>query len=254
MLLQAYDFVHLAKSSGCRLQIGGADQWGNITCGIELCRKMGGPELYGVTTPLLMTQAGTKFGKTDSGTSVGLDPQLTSPYRFYQFWINADDSEVEKYLRLFTLLPLGEIEVIMTEHDRDRGQRVAQKRLAVDVTTWVHGADATRRAENASRVIFGGSLTDLRDADLEPLLADVPSSEVAKTELAAGMPLVDVLVRTQLADSKGAARRLLSQGGVYVNNVRVDDPTRGLSTADLATESMLLLRAGKKSYHVIKVS
>lgn len=255
MLLQAWDFAYLAKEHGCRLQVGGSDQWGNITCGIELSRKMGNPTpLYGAVTPLLMTAAGKKFGKSEAGTSIWLDPGLTSPYRFYQYWINAEDADVEKYLKMFTFLPLDEIGALLAEHDADRGRRLAQKRLAYEVTTWVHGADAARRAEAASGVIFGGSLAELRDADLAALMDDVPATALPRTELDAGLPLVDLLVRVRLAESKAAARRLLQQGGVYINNIKVDDPARAVTPADLATESILLLRAGKKSYHLLKVS
>lgn len=255
MLLQAWDFAYLAKEYGCRLQVGGSDQWGNITCGIELARKLGGrPELFGLTTPLLMTAAGKKFGKSEAGTTVWLDPNRTSPYRFYQYWINTDDADVERYLKMFTFLPLDEIAALVAEHTRDPGRRLAQKRLALEVTAWVHGADAAQRAERASQVLFGGSLADLRDQDLAPLLDDVPSTTIPRAELEAGLPLVDLLPRVKLADSKSAARRLLEQGGVYVNNVRVDRPDRALGPTDLATESMLVLRTGKKSYHILLIA
>lgn len=254
MLLQAWDYAYLARERDCRLQVGGSDQWGNITCGIELARKLGvGKELFALVAPLLMTASGTKFGKTEAGTSVWIDPKATSPYRFYQFWINSEDADVEKYLKMFTFLPLAEIAAIVAENDADRSKRLAQRHLAREVTTWVHGAEATRRVEAASQVLFGGSLAEMTDADLEPLLDDVPSTTVARAELEAGLPLVELLVRVALADSKGAARRLLQQGGVYVNNVRVDDAGRSLGVGDLATESMLLLRAGKKSYHLVRV-
>jgi tyrosyl-tRNA synthetase len=254
MLLQGYDFAHLAREHGCRLQIGGSDQWGNITVGIELSRKMGGPPLFGLVTPLLLTASGKKFGKTEAGTSVWLDPAVTSPYRFFQYWINAEDGDVERYLKMFTFLPLEEIAALMAEHDADRARRLAQRRLAEEVTTWIHGADATRRAIAASQVMFGGSLEALRDEDLAPLLEDLPSTRLPRAELEAGIPLVDLLHRVALADSKGAARRLVAQGGVYVNNVRAADAARTLTVADLATETMLVLRAGKKSYHVVQVA
>jgi tyrosyl-tRNA synthetase len=254
MLLQAYDFVHLARTHGCRLQIGGSDQWGNIVTGIELGRKMGGcPDMYGLVTPLLLDSQGVKFGKSTGGGKVWLDPALTSPYQFYQFWLNTADADVMKYLRMFSFIPLDELAAIETEHAGDLAKRTAQRRLAEDVTRWVHGEDAARRAIAASRVMFGGALDGLGDADLEPLLADVPSSELSRAELDAGVPLVDLLARVKLADSKGAARRLVQQGGVYVNNVRVGDAGRAIGAGDLATESMLVLRAGKKDYHVIRV-
>jgi tyrosyl-tRNA synthetase len=201
MLLQAYDYVQLARTHRCQLQVGGADQWGNIVTGIELGRKMGGcPPMHGLVSPLLLTASGEKFGKSTGGGRVWLDPEMTSPYAFHQFWLNSTDADVEKYLKMFTFIPLEEIDTIVDEHRRDPGKRVAQRRLADDVTTWVHGADATRRAVAAAQVMFGGSLADLHDRDLEPLLADVPSSERTRAELEAGVPLLDLLVGVKLAD------------------------------------------------------
>jgi len=253
MLLQAYDFVHLAKEHGCRLQVGGGDQWGNITTGMELQRKLGRDQLYGLTTPLLLDQQGKKMGKTASGDTVWLDPSLRSPYAFYQYWINTEDADVERFLKIFSLRPLEEIDEITAAHAAAPHKRDGQRTLAEDVTTWVHGADATRRAVAASQVMFGGAVEDLRDQDLEPLLADVPSSSIARDALAAGLPLADLLHQTGLAQSKGAARRLLSGGGAYINNVRITDANRTVTTEDLATESMLVLRAGKKAYHILRV-
>jgi len=254
MLLQAYDFVHLARSHGCRLQVGGSDQWGNITAGIELARRMGGcPPLHGLTVPLLVDASGEKMGKTAAGTKMWLDAGLTSPYAFYQYWINVDDRDVARLLRIFAWRPVDEVEAICAEHAAAPDRRGAQKVLAEEITRWVHGGDATRRAIAASQVMFGGALDDLHDADLEPLLADLPSSTVSADELGGGIPLVDLLARTGLAQSKGAARRLVAQGGVYVNNQRVSDAARTLTSADLGTETMIVLRAGKKSYHLVRV-
>jgi tyrosyl-tRNA synthetase len=255
MLLQGYDFVHLARTRGCRLQIGGGDQWGNITCGTELFRKIEGsdkPPIFGLTSPLLLTAAGTKFGKSEKGQNVWLDATLTSPYHFYQYWFNADDADAEKYLRMFTFLPLDEIAGVMREHDVDRAKRIAQRRLAAEVTTWVHGSDATRRVIAAAQVLFGGSLADLSDADLSPLMGDAPALDVPRDELAAGVPLIDLLVRAGLAESKSEGRRLLTQGGVYLNNVRIEDVARAVTLSDLATESMILLRAGKKKIRIVR--
>ena len=253
MLLQAHDFAVLARTRGCRLQLGGSDQWGNITCGIELTRKLGGPEVYGLVTPLLMTAAGTKFGKTEAGTSVWLDPTLTSPYRFYQFWINTADADVEKYLKMFTFVPLRELAELVREHDADRGRRRAQERLAAEVTAWVHGAEAARAVKAASQVLFGGSLADLPPGALAHLFGEVPSSEVPRAEVDAGLPIVDLLHRVELADSRGAARRLVAQGGVYVNNQRADEH-RVVGAADVGPEGVIVLRAGKKSHHLVKVN
>jgi tyrosyl-tRNA synthetase len=255
MLLQAFDFVHLARTHGCRLQTGASDQWGNITCGIELARKMGlSDALHGMVTPLLTTAAGTKFGKSEAGTSLWLDGAKTSPYRLYQYLVNTEDATIDRYLKLLTLLSLDEIAEVLREHEVDRTKRVAQKRLAREVTAWVHGDDAARGAIAASSVMFGGSLASLRDADLLPLLDELPATTLPRAELEGGVPLLDLLVRVGLCESKGAARRLLDQGGVYVNNVREDKAQRALTASDLATESMLVLRAGKKSYHVVRVA
>ena len=155
MLLQAFDFVHLAEANDCRLQLGGSDQWGNITCGIELQRKMGRKPIFGLVGPLLTTASGGKFGKTAAGTSVWLDRDMTSPYGFYQYWINAEDDDVERYLKMFTLVPLDEIAQIVADHAKDPGRRNAQRRLAQEVTTWVHGEESTRAAEAASEILFG---------------------------------------------------------------------------------------------------
>lgn len=253
MLLQAYDFVHLSKAEGCRLQVGGSDQWGNITAGTELSRKMGGPQLFGLTTPLLLDASGQKMGKTSTGLRIWVDEAQTSPYAFYQYFLNVDDDTVGKLLRVFSWRPLDEIEDLVARHAETPGKREAQRTLAEDVTRWVHGDDKLRRAVAASQVMFGGSLDELTDADLEPLLADVPSSELPRAELDAGVGLADMLARTGLAKSKGAARRLIKQGGVYVNNEREADETASLGGDSLGTETMIVLRAGRKNYHLVKV-
>ncbi len=253
MLLQAYDFVHLAQSHGCRLQVGGGDQWGNITTGMELQRKLGRPPIYGLTTPLLLDPQGNKMGKTAAGDTIWLDPEQCSPYAFYQYWINVEDGDVDRFLRIFSWRPLDEIAELVAAHLEAPHKRAGQRALAEDLTTWVHGADATRRVIAASQVIFGGAIEDLADADLEPLLAEVPSSNMARDELAGGVQLIDLMARTGLAKSKGAARRLVDGGGVYVNNVRVSDGALLLTTEHLATETMMVLRSGKKSYHIVRV-
>ena len=254
MLLQAYDYVHLANTHGCRLQVGGSDQWGNITAGIELSRKMGGEraQLYGMTVPLLLDASGQKMGKTSGGTRVWLDPELTSPYAFYQYWLNTEDGDVDRFLRMFSWRELGEIAELVEAHAEKPHERLGQKTLAEDLTCWVHGREAYTRAVAASRVMFGGSLDELGDRDLEPLLADVPSSELPRNELEAGIPLVDLLHRAELAKSKGEARRLLTGGGVYLNNVREADAERTVTLADLGTETMIVLRSGKKRYHILR--
>ncbi len=254
MLLQGYDFVHLAKTYDCRLQIGGSDQWGNITTGIEMQRKMGRPPLYGLVSPLLVDASGNKMGKTSAGDRVWLDPTLTSPYAFYQYWLNVEDSDVERLLNIFSHRPLDEISDLAKQHASDPQKRIGQRALAKDLTLWVHGAKATTGAIAASQVMFGGSIADLSDDDLRPLLDELPSTSMPRDELAGGISLIDILHQTGLARSKGDARRLASGGGVYINNVRVDDPLKTLTTENLATKHMMILRAGKKKYHIICVT
>lgn len=253
MLLQAYDFVHLAKAHGCKLQLGASDQWGNITAGTELQRKLGRPPVYGMVCPLLLDTEGKKMGKTAAGTSIWLDAERTSPYALYQYCVNIEDDLVEKFLKFFSFKSLDEIAALVAEHNEAPQKRVGQKAIAEELTALVHGEDAARRAIAATQVMFGGSLEELSDADLEPLLADVPSSEIARSELEAGIPLIDLLASTELQKSKGAARRLVSQGGGYVNNVKVEAADKVVTLDDLGTESMIVLRAGRKNYHIVRV-
>ncbi len=252
MLLQAYDYVHLAREHGCRLQVGGSDQWGNITAGIELARKMGVKgSLFGLTAPLLLDSKGQKMGKTAAGTRMWLDPDKTSPYAFYQYWLRTADADVERFLKLFSWRPLDEIAQICAAHKEAEHKRVAQRALAEDMTTWVHGEDALRRAIAASKIVFGGSLENLADADLLPILSDVPSSEMARDTLNTGIELTQLLCDVALTKSKGEARRLISGGGVYINNIRESDTAKRVTLADLGTETMLVLRSGKKKYHIL---
>jgi tyrosyl-tRNA synthetase len=253
MLLQAWDFVHLSRAHGCRLQVGGSDQWGNITAGCELSRKVGGPQLFGLTAPLLLDASGQKMGKTSTGERVWLDPDRTSPYAFYQYWLNVDDASAIKFLKMFSLRPLGELAAIEASHDADRSKRLAQRTLAQDLTDWVHGASGVARAERASAVMFGGSLDGLGDDDLAPLGADVGVCTVTAAQLAAGLPLVDLLVSAELASSKGEARRLITGGGVYVNNVRAGAVDAVVGEGDRGTPSYVFLRSGKKKYRLVHV-
>jgi tyrosyl-tRNA synthetase len=252
MLLQAFDFVHLSKAHGCRLQAGGSDQYGNITAGCELSRKMGGPQLYGLTAPLLLDSTGQKMGKTSTGERVWLDAQRTSPYAFYQYWLNVADDDVPRLLRLFSLKSLSEIEEILRTHDADRSQRVGQRELARGMTSWVHGEDELARVEEASRVMFGGSLDGVQAGTLELLASVVPVVEVPRSELSSGIGIVDLLSRT-VAESKSAARRLVQQGGAYVNNVRIGDLEHKVTTEHLATPTMLVVRGGRKDYRLVRV-
>jgi tyrosyl-tRNA synthetase len=252
MLLQAFDFVHLAKAHGCRLQVGGSDQYGNITAGCELARKLGMAQLYGLTAPLLLDSAGQKMGKTSTGERIWLDPVKTGAYAFYQYWFNVADEDAPRLLRLFSLRPLTELAELVRAHDADRAKRTAQRELARALTAWVHGEASIARVEAASRVMFGGELAGLTDADLAQLAGTVPTVEVARGDLEAGVTIVDLLART-VADSKGAARRLVTQGGAYLNNVRIADVERTVTLADLATETMLVVRGGKKDYRLVRV-
>jgi tyrosyl-tRNA synthetase len=247
MLLQAFDFVHLSRAYGCRLQVGGSDQYGNITAGCELSRKMGGAQLYGLTAPLLLDSAGQKMGKTSTGERVWLDAERTSPYAFYQYFFNVTDEEAPRLLKLFSFRPLAEIDELARTHDADRAQRLAQREL----TTWVHGADETARVEEASRILFGGSLENVQERTLELLTKVVPVVEVERRELEAGIGVVDLLCRT-VAESKSAARRLVQQGGAYVNNVRVTDAERKIGAADLVTPTLLIVRGGRKDYRLVR--
>jgi tyrosyl-tRNA synthetase len=253
MLLQAFDFVQLAKLHGCRLQVGGSDQYGNITAGCELQHKLRGPKVFGMTAPLLLDPSGDKMGKTSTGERIWLDPQRTTPYAFYQYWLNRQDDETGRLLKLFSLRPLADLEQILRDHDADRSRRGAQRELARTMTAWVHGADVIARVETASRVMFGDALDGLTDADLGVLAGTVPTVELPRTELASGVGIIDLLART-IADSKGAARRLVTQGGAYVNNQRITQVEHQVTTAHLATETMLVVRGGKKDYCLVKVT
>jgi tyrosyl-tRNA synthetase len=250
MLLQAFDFVHLSRVHGCRLQVGGSDQYGNITAGCELSRKMGGPQLFGLTAPLLLDSTGQKMGKTSTGERVWLDPARTSPYAFYQYFFNTTDEEAPRLLRLFSFRPLAEIDELLRAHEADRSQRHAQRELARDMTGWVHPGE-TPRVEEASRIVFGGSLEGVQAGTLELLASVVPVVEVERSDLVAGIGIVDLLSRT-VADSKSAARRLVQQGGAYVNNVRVTDAERKVTVGDLVTPTMLVVRGGRKDYRLVK--
>lgn len=251
-LLQAYDFFHLKKTFGCELQIGGSDQWGNLTAGTDLIRKKLGPDAtaWGWTFPLITKSDGTKFGKTASG-AVWLDPQKTSPYRLYQFFVNTEDAKVCEYLRKFTFLTREQIEPLEAAHAANPGAREAHRALAREVTTLVHGADALAGALKASEILFGGSLDGVTETIFNDVVGEVPTKELERAKLdGAGAPIADLVVLAGLESSKGAARKSLEAGGVYLNNVRVDH-TRAVTAADLLFGKHLLLRKGKKSYAVL---
>jgi tyrosyl-tRNA synthetase len=252
MLLQAFDFVQLSRSHNCRLQVGGSDQWGNITAGVELSHKLGGPRLYGLVAPLLLDANGVKMGKTSTGERIWLDPERTTAFDFYKYWFNVSDAEAPNLVKMFSTRPLDELTELLAEHDRDRAKRLAQRELARALTAWVHGDAAVISVEAANRVMFGGELEGLHDADLAQLAKTISVVEVGYAELEAGIPIVDLLART-VESSKGAARRLVQQNGAYINNKRVTDIDRKITLIDLATESMLVVRSGKKDYCLVRV-
>lgn len=253
MLLQSYDFLHLHDVEGCKLQTGGSDQWGNITAGVELVRRVRGSQVFGMVYPLITKSDGTKFGKTESG-SVWLKPERTSPYRFYQFWLNTDDRDVVNYLKFFSFLSQTEIEALAATVAEHPEQREAQRVLAQEVTGLVHGPTALSRAEQASQALFGGDITGLPGEDIQDIFAEVPSSELPKTQLEGeGLRIVDLLVNTGFMKSKGEARRAIAEGGVYLNNQRVAEPNQTTTLNKLLDGRFLVLRRGRKNYHLIKV-
>ncbi len=250
MLLQAFDFLQLYDAHSCKIQAGGSDQWGNITAGIELIRRMRAEQAFGITFPLLATSSGEKFGKS-AGNAVWLDKNKTSPYQFYQYWINTDDRDVERFLKLFTFLEITEIAELCSKPPE---LRVAQKKLAEEVTRIVHGEEALVQASKASNVLFGEEIGGLKDRDLAEIFADVPSFIVEAASLASGLRVTDAMVRSGAAKSKGDATRLIAGGGVYLNNRRVSAPDAQLRWQDLASETMFVLRVGKKSYYLGRVN
>ncbi len=251
VLLQAYDFLHLNRTYGCRLQIGGSDQWGNIVAGMDLTSRLEQAETFGLTFPLVEKSDGTKFGKTESGT-IWLDAARTSPYKFYQFWINQADSDMPRWLRTFTFLSQEEVAALEDEL-RDRpDQRSAQKRLAEVVTSMVHGNDALQNAIRASQAMFGGSLAGLDVATLEDIFSEMPSSELPREALNGDRLLIDVLVETGIFKSKGEARRLVQSGGLYLNNERVGADDVKLTPDAVISGAISVVRTGKKSYHLLK--
>jgi len=253
MLLQAYDFLVLYDRYNCTLQMGGSDQWGNITAGIDLIRRLRGARVHGLVLPLITSASGVKFGKTEAGT-IWLDPELTSPYRFYQFWLNTDDRDVVQYLKYFTLLPRERIEELGQAVATAPEKREAQRTLAREVTRMVHGEDALARAERASMVLFGGEIEGVSAREIAEIFEDVPSTEVTKAELEGeGVSLIELLVKCGVATSRSDARRLIQGGGIYVNNRRVTDIERNVTLTDSIEGQFIILRKGRKNYHLVKV-
>jgi len=259
-LLQAYDFYYLAKTHGCRLQVGGADQWGNITAGIELIRRMGAGEGHGLTTPLITRPDGSKFGKTATGENIWLDAQKTSPYKLYQFCLNQPDDEMPNLLYTFSLQPVEAIEALLTEHAAQPGARKAQRALAEELTVFLHGREALAGVETASRVVFGKAqpeeLAALPPAAFEDLRDELPYHRLAPSLLHQDYPLLDVFADSGLVPSKSEAKRTLKSGGLRVNKAQlpVSDEKRVLAAADLLHGRFVLLQSGKKHYLLVEVA
>ncbi|MEX0642790.1 MAG: tyrosine--tRNA ligase [Pirellulales bacterium] len=253
MLLQAFDFVYLFDKYHCEMQIGGSDQWGNITAGIDLGRRMRAVQLYGLTCPLLTKSDGSKMGKTETGT-VWLSAERTSPYQFYQYWIRVEDADFGNCLRMLTTLSREEIESLGKSRDENAAARDGQKRLAEELTRLVHGDEGLATAQRATEIFFGAEIADLSDAQLVEIFADVPSKTLGRQLLTdgCGLPVVDALAAAGLAKSKSDARRAIEQGGAYANNRRIASVDTRLTTADLASETVMVLRSGKKNYALLR--
>ena len=250
LVLQAYDFLQLFDRYGCALQMGGSDQWGNITAGIDLIRKVRAGKAHGIVWPLLQTASGVKFGKTEAG-AVWLDPALTSPFRFYQFWLNTDDRDVVRYLQSFTFAGRDEIDALARTTLEAPETRTAQRELARRVTALVHGDDQVQRAERAAAVLFSDDLGEADLSDILTVFEDAPSSELVLSS--DGMPLTDLLATVKLTGSKSEAARLVKSGGVYVNNVRTTDERKRLTVADAIRGELFVLRKGRKDHHIVRL-
>lgn len=253
-MLQAYDFKFLAKEHNVVLQMGGGDQWGNITAGIDLTRKMDGKQVYGIVIPLVTDAHGNKFGKSEGGTAIYLDPEMTSPYQMYQYLLNSDDASVVKYLKYFTFLSLDEIAILEQKTISEPHLREAQKVLASEVVKIVHDEAGLQSALSATKIFFGEKIANLKDKDLMSIFRDVPSVELKREVLSAGLPLLELLALTPLFGSKGEAKRSVEQKGVYLNNDSVTDMALILNEQNLASETCMVIRKGKKNYCVVKFS
>ncbi len=251
MLLQAFDFMVLRRDADCELQIGGSDQWGNITAGTDLIRKKLGVRAFGLTLPLVTKADGTKFGKTETGT-IWIDPKKTSVYKFFQFWVNTDDRDVIRYLKYFTFLTQEEITALEKQHAENPGARVAHKALAKAATDMIHGELATAEAIRASEILFGGELAGISEATFNDIIGEIPTKEIERIKLdGSGMTFVDLVVHSGLGASKGQARKDIEGGGVYLNNVRETNFQRAVTLKDLQFDKHLLLRKGKKNFAVV---
>ena len=254
MLLQAYDFVQLSDTHECQLQVGGSDQWGNITAGIDLGRRMRQRQLYGITCPLLTKSDGSKMGKTETGT-IWLSAERTSPFEFYQYWVRLPDEDTGKCLRFLTDLDQDEVTALDASRESEPQKRASQTKLAEELTRLVHGDAGVQIAQRATEVLYGAEIDDLSDAQLTQIFKDVPSAEVASSSLEGdGLSLIDAFTVVGLAKSKGEARRTITQGGAYVNNRKVESIDRALTRGDLASETTIVLRSGKRKYALLKAT
>jgi tyrosyl-tRNA synthetase len=252
-LLQAYDFLVLHDRHACRLQMGGSDQWGNIVAGTDLIRKLRGAAAHGIVTPLLTTASGMKFGKTESG-AVWLDPERTSPFRFYQFWLNSEDRDVVSYLKFFTFKSQDEIAELEREMQQHPERRAAQRELAREVTSMVHGADLVGRAERAAQVLFGGALSSASVDDILMVFDDAPSISIAGALLETGVGAAELAVKAGLAASKSEANRLVKQGGLYVNDRRLTEERGQITMVDAIGGSVIVLRKGQRERRIVRVA
>jgi len=253
LLLQAYDFLQLSDRCGCVLQMGGSDQWGNITAGIDLIRKVRGKKAHGLVMPLVTTSSGVKFGKTEAGT-IWLDGGRTSPFRFYQFWLNTDDQDVIRYLKFFTFLEQPTIAALEDATTKEPEKREAQRVLASEMTTLVHGVEQQFRAERASSLLFAEDISTLPVEDVLDVFADVPSSEVPAVEFREqGIPIVELVTRVQLVASKGEARRLVQSGGIYVNNRRISDASARVTIEEAIGGRLFVVRKGQRQNHLVRI-
>ncbi len=253
MLLQAYDFLRLHLDHGCSLQIGGSDQWGNITMGVDYIRKKCGDEVWGLTTPLVVKADGTKYGKTETGT-VWLDPKRTSPFTMYQFFLNTDDVVVGAYLRFFTFLSHEEIEALDAQTAEKPERRAAQRALASSVVGLVHGAEEVAKAAGASAALFSEEIATLTEEMMLAITDDAPTSEVPRSDISEGLPLVDAFVASGLARSRSEARRTIEGGGAYVNNRRRSESAAPLQVSDLLHDRYIVLRKGQREVHVLRIA
>jgi tyrosyl-tRNA synthetase len=252
MLVQAADFLHLYDALGCTVQVGGHDQWGNLIAGVDLIRRTREAHAHALTVPLILSATGQKFGKSE-GNALWLDPAMMTPYQMYQYWINTDDRDVGHYLRIFTFLPLEEIAALERKQAEDPSSRVAQHVLAFEVTKLIHGEATTKAVAAASNILFGAGVDELTPEVLPHLADAVPTMTISAARLAEGLPVLEGLVAAGALSSKGAARRLIQQGGLYVNDQRWSDPDRALTRELALFDRAILLRTGKNKYHLLLV-